>query len=89
VHEMVPLAAGVVIALLVLRFDAGSRSKAITLLVCSAAIGAVASFVSGELSVSWTFLAIDTALALLAAGVTMVLVASRRRWLTRRQHFEQ
>ena len=88
-HEIVPLLAGGAIALLTQRFGAGWRSKAIALLVCSAAIGAVASFASGELFVSWTFLAIDTALTLLAAGVTMAIFASRQRWLTRRRHFEQ
>ena len=88
-QEIVPLLAGVAIALLTQRFVPGWRSKAIALMVCSAAIGAVASFVSGELFVSWTFLVIDTALTLLAAGVTMVLVASRKRWLTRRRYFEQ
>lgn len=88
-QEIVPLLAGVAIALLTQRFGAGWRSKAIALLVCSAAIGVVASFVSGELFVSWTFLAIDTALALLAAGVTTALVASRQRWLARRRYFEQ
>jgi len=89
VHEVVPFVAGVAIALLVLRFGAEPRSQAITLLVCGAGVGVIASFVSGELFVSWTFLVIDTALALLAAGVTIALVVARRRWLTRRQHFEQ
>jgi peptidoglycan/LPS O-acetylase OafA/YrhL len=88
-QELVPLLAGVAIALLAHRFGAGRRSRAIALLVCSVAIGAVTSFVSGELFVSWTFLAIDTALTLLAAGVTMALVASRQRWQTRRRYFEQ
>jgi high-affinity Fe2+/Pb2+ permease len=88
-QEIVPLVAGVAIAFLTQHFGAGPRSKAITLLVCSAAIGAVASFVSGELFVSWVFLAIDFALTLLAAGVTMALLVSRQRWLARRRYSEQ
>jgi high-affinity Fe2+/Pb2+ permease len=88
-EEIVPLMAGVAIAFLTQRFGAGPRSKAISLLVCSATIGIVVSFVSGELFVSWAFLAIDFALTFLAAGVTMVLLVSRQRWVARRQYSEQ
>ena len=88
-QEIVPLMAGVAIAFLTQRFGAGPRSKVNALLVCSAAIGVVASFVSGELFVSWAFLAIDFTLTFLAAGVTMVLLVSRERWLARRQFYEQ
>jgi high-affinity Fe2+/Pb2+ permease len=88
-QEIVPLMAGVAIAFLTQRFGAGPRSKVIALLVCSAAIGVVTSFVSGELFVSWAFLAIDFTLMFLAAGVTMVLLVSRQRWVARRQYSEQ
>lgn len=88
-QEIVPFVAGVAIALLTQHFGAGPRSKVIALLVCSAVIGAVVSFVSGELFVSWIFLVIDTALTLLAAGVTMALLAARQRWLLRRWQIEQ
>jgi hypothetical protein len=75
VQEIVPLAAGVVIAFLVQRFGAAPRSKIIALLVASVIIGAIASFVSGELFESWVFLAIDTGLVLLSAGLTLASVA--------------
>ena len=88
-QEIVPLMAGVAIAFLTQRFGAGPRPQAIALLVCSAAIGVVASFVSGELFVSWAFLAIDFTLTFLTAGVTMALLVSRERWLARRQYYEQ
>jgi hypothetical protein len=88
-QEIVPLVAGVAVALLTQHFGAGLGSKVIALLVCSAGIGAVVSFVSGELFVSWIYLMIDTALTLLAAGVTMALLAARQRWLPRRRHIEQ
>ena len=88
-QEIVPLAAGVVITFLVQRFGTAPRSKIVALLVASVIIGAVASFVSGELFVSWIFLVIDTALTLLAAGVTMALLTARQRWLLRRRHIEQ
>jgi len=88
-QELVPSVAGVAVALLTQRFGAGLRSKIIALLVCSAVIGAVVSFFSGELFVSWIFLMIDTALTLLAAGVTMALLTAQQRWLPRRRHMEQ
>ena len=74
-QEIVPLAAGVVIAFLVQRFGAGPQSKMIAILVASLIIGAIASFVSGELFESWVFLAIDTGLVLLSAGLTSAGVA--------------
>jgi hypothetical protein len=88
-QEIVPLVAGVAIAFLTQHFGAGLLSKGISLVVCSSAIGLVASFVSGELFVSWAFLAIDFALAFIAAGVTMALLVLRQRWLARRQYSEQ
>ena len=88
-QEIVPLVAGVAIAFLAQSFGVGPRSKAIVLVVGSVAIGLVASFVSGELFVSWAFLAIDFALTFVAAGVTLVLLVLRQRWLARRQSFEQ
>jgi hypothetical protein len=86
---IVPLVAGVAIAFLTHHLSTGPRSKIIALLVCSVAIGTVVSFVSGELFVGLTFLAIDFALTLFAAGVTMALLATRRRWLPRRRYSQQ
>ena len=74
-YEIFPLMAGIVLALLVWLLDS-SRSKLVALAAGSVAIGAVASFVSGELLVSWTFLAIDVALALGAATATTILMAA-------------
>jgi uncharacterized membrane protein YhaH (DUF805 family) len=74
-QEIVPLAAVVVIALLVQRFGTSPRSNIIALLVASVVIGAIASFVSGELFESWVFLVIDTGLVLLSAGLTLAGVA--------------
>jgi 1,4-dihydroxy-2-naphthoate octaprenyltransferase len=74
-QEIVPLAAGVVIAFLVQRFGTTARSKMLALLFASVVIGAIASFVSGELFESWVFLAIDTGLVLLSAGLTLAGLA--------------
>jgi len=78
-QEIVPLAAGVVIALLVQRVGAGPQSKLIALLAASLIIGAIASFVSGELFESWVFLAIDTGLVVFSASVTLAGIALWRR----------
>jgi hypothetical protein len=77
-YEIFPVMAGIVLALLIQPLD-GSRSKPVALAAGSVAIGAVASFVSGELFVSWGFLAIDIALVLAAATATTILVAWLRR----------
>jgi hypothetical protein len=72
-YELIPIVAGVVSGLVVSRLPS-LRLKAIALAVCSAGFGALASFISGELSVSWAFLLIDTALVLLSASVTIAFV---------------
>jgi hypothetical protein len=72
-NEIFPVVAGVVLALLI-RPLASARSRLIGMVAGSLTIGAVASYVSGELFESWWFLAIDTALVLISAGLTTVLV---------------
>ncbi len=74
-YEIFPVIAGMVLALLI-RLLESPRSKLVALAAGSVAIGAVVSFVSGELFVSWAFLAIDVALALAAATATTVLVSA-------------
>ena len=82
-NEVFPVLAGVLSALLVWRY-APIRFKAFALGTCGVIFGAVAAFISGELFVSWVFLAIDTALVLLAAALTTALVAGWQRFGTSR-----
>jgi hypothetical protein len=82
-YEIVPIALGFMLALLIRRLSS-SHLRLLALVTGSVIIGAVASFFSGELFVSWSFLVIDTALALLSASVTMVLVAGWERYRTLR-----
>ena len=77
------IALGFILALLIQRLSS-SRLRILALVTGSVAIGAVASFFSSELFVSWRFLVIEPALALLSASVTMVLVAGWERSRTLR-----
>jgi len=77
-HEFFPLAAGVITALLVQRLPT-AKLRLVVLVLLSTVFGAIATVISGEISVSLIFLAIDTALVLLAAGVTALLIARLQR----------
>jgi len=57
--------------------------KSAMVIIGSVAVGAIVSFVSGELARSWAYLVLDIAQVLIAAGVTMVLVAGWRHWSAR------
>jgi hypothetical protein len=69
--ELFPLAAGAVIGLAV-QWVRGPRLRAMVLVALCLVFGALASFISGELEVSWSFISVDTVLvfvgALLAVG---------------------
>ena len=80
-YEFIPLAAGVVIAL-VIQPLATAKLRLVTLVLLSISCGAVATLISGEILVSPAFLAFDVAQALLAGGAAMLLVAGLRRWRT-------
>ena len=80
-YELIPLVGGVTIALLVQPL-AGAQVRAAALALLSTVCGAAAAVISGEILVSWAYLAFDMAQALLAAGVTMLFVAWLRRWRT-------
>ena len=78
-HEFFPLLAGVVIALVLSPREIGLRIKVVALVALSVIAGALASWVSGELSESWAYLVFDVAQVLLVAGMTTVLIAAWRR----------
>lgn len=75
--EVVPIVAGVAAALLVAQWVA-PRWRIVSLAVLSLLIGVTASVASGELALSWGFVPVDVAEALLAAGLTTVVLATRR-----------
>ena len=78
-HEFFPLMAGVVIALVLSPREIGRRIRAVAMVALSVIAGALASWVSGELSESWAYLVFDVAQVLLVAGMTTVLIAAWRR----------
>jgi hypothetical protein len=73
-YEIFAVAAGIFVALLLGNVD-DRRWKGAALVASSIIFGAIASYISGELFVSWAFLAIDTALVLLGAGATIAFQA--------------
>jgi uncharacterized membrane protein YeaQ/YmgE (transglycosylase-associated protein family) len=82
VHELFPIVAGMVIGLIAQRLIT-TQLRIATLVLGSTIFGAIASFISGELVVSWAYLAFDTAQVLIVACASMVLVAAWRRRPTR------
>lgn len=87
-QELFPIAAGVAIGALTLRF-APTRWRLPVLAALALLFGVTASWASGELAVSWGFVSIDTALVLGAAVLTLSLLgAAQRRAAERRVRVE-
>jgi hypothetical protein len=78
VYEVLALLAGVIIGLIAQHLHS-IQLKSAVVTVGSVVVGAIVSFISGELAVSWAYLVFDMAQVLIAAGVTMVLGAWWRR----------
>jgi hypothetical protein len=76
--EVFPVLAGIVVGLLTGGL-AARRLRAVAVAVLSAAFGAVASWISGELAISWAYLAIDIGQVLVTAVLTWALAAAWRR----------
>jgi cyanate permease len=79
-NEVFPVVAGLVIGLVVHRL-ANQRWRAAALVVLCTIAGLAASFISGELFVSWDFLFVDIPLVFLSAVVVTLGLA----WWQRRQ----
>ncbi len=73
--EVFPVLAGIAVGL-VLGFIP-SRLRMLALGVFSVAFGSLASWISGELAISWVYVVMDVPQVLLASLLTAVLVA---RW---------
>ena len=81
-HEIFPIAGGMVIGLIAQHLVT-TQLRIATLVLGSTIFGATASFVSGELLVSWAYLAFDTSQVLIVGCANMILVATWRRRPTR------
>jgi len=87
--ELFPVLAGICIGLVVHRI-ASVRTRNITLFVLSILTGFTASYISGELFVSWGFLLVDILLVLLGAVVTsLVLVWQHSRSMSDQNRFSR
>ena len=78
-EEVFPVLAGVVVGL-VAHLVGSIRLRAVLIGVFGAAFGACASWISGELAMSWVYLVIDTVQVIGASVMTAFLV---RVWLRR------
>lgn len=77
--ELFPILAGVAIGLVVQRI-ASTRWRALALFALSVLAGCIASFISGELFISWDFLFFDIPLVFAAAvAITLGIGWWRRR----------
>lgn len=77
-EEVFPVGSGVVLGF-VLAYFAPGRLRGRILAAGSLLIGAAASWISGELAVSWLYLLVDTGQVLVAGGLTWILAARWRR----------
>lgn len=77
-EEIFPVGAGVVLGLAI-AWLAPSRLRGWLLAVGSVVIGAMASWVSGELGVSWRYLLVDIGQVLLAGALSWILAVRWRR----------
>lgn len=75
--ELFPVLAGVCIGFVV-QWIASRRMRIMALVILSIIAGFTASFISGELFVSWDFLFFDIPLVLFTGVVTMLVLAWQR-----------
>jgi hypothetical protein len=70
-HEMLPLAAGVMLAAWMLRWGpTDTRSRAIVGAIYAIVVGFIAASVSGEMAESWAFVLLDAAATIVAFAVS-------------------
>jgi hypothetical protein len=77
--EVFPVLAGIALGL-VSHLLESTRLKVILIGALGIAFGACASWISGELAMSWTYVLIDTAQVVGAAVATLLLVRVWRRY---------
>jgi len=76
VYEIIPLFSGVVIGVLLAHFAPRSTAvRAAVIAVAAVVVGVFAAWLSGELAESWAFALFDGAQVVVAAVLTIWLVA--------------
>jgi hypothetical protein len=81
--EVFPVLAGVVVGLAIHHVTT-AWLRVLFLAVLSLGFGTAASWLSGELAISWAYILIDTGQVFVAASLTAVLAAAWRRRAWRR-----
>jgi len=82
-EEVFPVLAGVVVGLVTSRVMQ-TWLRVIAVVLLGLAFGAIASWISGELAVSWVYVVIDTAQVIGVSVMITVLVRAWRRRLAAR-----
>jgi len=82
-EEVFPVLAGIALGLVADRVPS-TMLRAALIAVVGVALGVVASWLAGELAISWVYILIDTAQVVVAAVATVVIVALWRRRVARR-----
>ena len=82
-EEVFPVLAGVVVGLVTYRV-APTWLRVVAVVLLGLGFGAIASWISGELAVSWVYVVIDTAQVIGASVMIAVLVRAWRRRLAAR-----
>jgi hypothetical protein len=80
--EVFAVLTGIVLGLI--THPASGRLRAVLIAVLGVALGALASWISGELAISWTYILIDSAQVIAAAVMTSILVRVWQRRHARR-----
>jgi high-affinity Fe2+/Pb2+ permease len=81
--EVLPVLAGIAVGLVAERLPS-SIPRTVFIAALGVAFGFAASWLSGELAISWVYLLIDTAQVVAASILTMGLVVAWRRRRARR-----
>ena len=77
-NEVFPVLAGAVVGLAIYHI-ASRRLRVLFLAVCSLGFGAAASWLSGELAISWGYALIDVGQVLVTATLSLMLATAWRR----------
>jgi hypothetical protein len=83
--EVFPVVSGIVLGFVVSRL-AAAAVRAVVIAVVGVALGATASWISGELAISWVYVLVDTLQVTVASVMTLGLIAAwarRARWMPR------
>lgn len=82
-EEVFPVLGGIIVGLVAERMRS-TTLRAVMIVVLGIAFGIAASWLAGELAISWIYILIDTAQVIVAAVATVVLIRMWRRRLARR-----